>query len=65
MHPLARPGTKDTINGLKPGDRVILDDGQRGVIDQAINMGAQAYLTLDSGECVIRDNGQIKPEPTS
>lgn len=60
MHPLARPGTTAMLNGISPGQRIILSDGRRGVMDQAT--GAQAYVSLDDGSCVTIYGEQMSPE---
>jgi hypothetical protein len=60
VHPLARPNTTEKLNGVSPGQRVILWDGRRGVLDQSTGVGG--YFTLDDGTHVFLGAGQISPE---
>lgn len=62
MHPMARPGTNDKLNGISPGERFVMPDGRRGTLDQAIENGARGFATLDDGNHVLVDVMQAKPE---
>lgn len=68
MHPLARPnnGTGLSVSpgkpGVQAGDRIILNDGRRGVADEFLHDG-DAYVSLDDGVCATVRWNQISPEP--
>lgn len=62
MHPMARPGTNDKLNGISPGERFVMPDGRRGVLDQAIENGARGLASLDDGTYCIVDVMQAKAE---
>lgn len=60
MHPLARPGTTEKLNGISPGQRIVLWDGRRGTLDQSTGVGG--YVTLDDGRHLFLTSSQISPE---
>jgi hypothetical protein len=67
MHPMARPGNnsgimeKPGVYALRAGDRIISQDGRRGVADEFLQDG-EAYVSFDDGTCACVRWQQISRE---